>query len=454
MNTFMRMDDVMPLLRRQPTSGQGVELFLKQTVNRQWSLAGGQFQTEDGREQGGAIRVVLPDGRSSLVTITRPCPAQLPLYLDQAVEQAGHAAPDPHLILAGPPQERSGDPPFCTYQGPPPVLGEAAETQNLLVRVLETGNRLAGTGARFRRAWINQGELVTELANTSGFVGHQRSGWFSLGLLLAGESGETEPLIHEQLFTCGQEPDTDRFIEDALTRATGLFGALAGTGKEPQSLVLTPEAAAPMLLALGSRFVASPCGSTPTKTPAPGTRVARDEICLLDDGRHPGGLRSGPFDGEGTETRTTILVRDGIFQTMVHDCRTASRFGTVSTGNGVRDSYRQWPAPGLTTLVLRTRPGRSREDLLGTIPSGYYAVDAAPPDPDRLEAGLLSIRLRGRLIRHGRLHSPASPVRLRVPLDRLLPLLAGTAGRPKLVALDGCVESPLVRLDDVKLESC
>ncbi len=177
-------------------------------------------------------------------------------------------------------------------------------------------------------------------------------------------------------------------------------------------------------------------------------------ITLADDGRHPGGPRSAPFDGEGTATDTTVLVRDGILQSLVHDRRSASRSGTRSTGNAVRDSYRQGPAPGLTTLVLHPRPDLTEDDLLGDISRGLYAVVAAPPDPDRLEAGIFSIRFRGRLINRGRLLSPTGPVAFRLPLDDLLPRLRAAAGRPRLIALDGGVETPLLRLDGVRLDSC
>lgn len=454
MSSFLRMSEALPLLTRWRRPGREAELLLKQSVTRQWNLANGVFQTADGRERGGAVRVVLQDGRGSLVTTTAPVADGLPALLEQAALLAGQAAPDPHHTLPPAPPQSAGGSSFTTHQGPPPELPGAETVQSLLNRLMDRGRRLAPDGIRFLRAWIRQGEVVTELANTRGFTGHHRSGLFILGLLLADAGGGTEPLLHEEPFTAGEDPDTDRFLEAALARAAGLFGPMASSPAATGTLVLAPEAAAPLLLALASRFVPT-LRRTNEDRPLPvGTRVASGGITLVDDGLHPRGLRSAPFDGEGTVSGTTVLVRDGIFQTLVHDRRSASRAGIRSTGNAVRDSYRECPAPGLTTLVLRAQPDLGEDDLLSDTRRGFFAVKASPPDPDRLEAGLLSVRLRGQLIRDGRLHTPAAPVRLQLPLDDLLPRLAAAAGRPKLIALDGCVETPLVRVDGVQLEPC
>jgi len=453
MSRVFGMNEALPLLTRWRRSGREAELLLKQSVTRLWSLANGVFQTADGRERGGAVRVVLQDGRGSLVTITAPRADGLPSLLEQAAFLAWQAAPDPHLTLAPAPPQSVDSSSVTTFQGPPPELPGAETVQDLLNLLMDQGRRLAPNGIGFLRACIRQGEVVTELANTRGFTGRHRSGLLSLGLLLADAGGGTEPLLHEEQFTAGEDPDTNRFLETALARTGGLFGPVVSCPASTGTLVLTPEAAAPLLLALASCFVPTPRRTNEDRLPPIGSRVAANGITLVDDGLHPRGLRSAPFDGEGTVSGTTVLVRDGIFQTMVHDRRSASRSGTSSTGNAVRDSYRQWPAPGLTTLVLRPQPDLGEDNLLSDTRRGFFAVEASPPDPDRLEAGLLSVRLRGRLIRNGRLHTPAAPVRLQLPIDDLLPRIVAAAGRPKLIALDGCVETPLVRLDGVRLES-
>jgi predicted Zn-dependent protease len=444
--TSLSMADALPLLGKWRQTDGGAELLLKQSLTRHWSLERGVLQTSKGRERGAAVRVVLADGRSSLVAAAVPTINGLRRDLGQALLLARDSAPDPHLTLPGAVPGQDQLPPRPA--GPSPAGRSASDTaKDILQRLQQSGS----PAARILKCWVTMGDVVTELANTAGAIGYHRMELTSLGVLLAGN--HSEPLGHQELFPGIVTPDPQRFLEAALTRAAGVFGPPARAPGSRSVLVLTPEAAAPLLAAIGSRFV--PLPDHPADVPPfaePGVRVAQPGITLVDDGLHPGGLRNAAFDGEGTPARTTVLVRDGVMESLVHDRRSASRAGTSSTGNAIRDSYRQWPVPGLTTLVLRPLSGLVEDDLTSDVSRGLCAIDAAPPDPDRLAAGLFSIRLRGRLIHNGRLRSPAGPVRFQLPLAELLPRLRAAAGQPRTVVLDGCVESPMIRLDGVLLE--
>jgi PmbA protein len=436
------MADALQLLEQWRDPEGNAELLLKRSRSRQRMVSERSVETAAGREAGVAVRVVLHDGRSSLVSAAAPGSDRLTTLFRRARQLAAASAPDPHLSLPGPPPGAPADVPGS--DGPPePFLGED-EAKSLLSRLLGAGTRTV----RVVQAWLREGRAVNELAGTAGF--HGRHCWYTagLGVLMAGIG--PQPLVHEELFTGAEPPLPRPFLERALARATGLAGPPVDLPGSTNVLVLSPEAAAPLLLALGSRFVPR----QDVDPPSPGARITAPGITLVDDGRHPGGLRSAPFDGEGSPTTATVLVEEGLFRSLVHDRRSASRAGVSSTGNAVRDSYRQWPAPGLSTLVLRPTPGLGEDDLLSDISRGYFALDAAQPDPDRLESGIFSTRLRGRLVQGGRLLSPAGPVRLRLPLDELLPRLSAAAGRPRLVALDGCAESPLLRLEGVRLDPC
>ncbi len=445
--TALHMADALPLLGLWRQTDGGAELLLKQSLTRRWSLERGVFQTSKGRERGGAARVVMHDGRSGLVTAAVPTVTGLKRDLEQALLLARDSAPDPHLTLPGAHPGQDALPPCAAVPSPSGQLGP--DTAKDLLQHLQ---RSGSPAISILKCWVTQGAVVTELANTAGVIGCHQCDLMSLGVLLAGNHGE--PLVHQELFSGSAMLDPRHFLETALSRAAGVFGSPAQASGFRSVLVLTPEAAAPLLAAIGSCFVPAP-GQTAAPLPAaPGVRVAQPGITLVDNGLHPGGLRNAAFDGEGTPSRSTILVRDGIMKSLVHDRRSGSLAGTASTGNAVRDSYRQWPVPGLTTLVLRPLAGLGADDLIGDVSRGLYAIDAAPPDSDRLEAGLFSIRLRGRLIHDGRLRSPADAVRFQLPLSELLPRLSAAAGRPRMAVLDGCVETPMIRMDGVRLEPC
>ncbi len=440
----LRMTEALPQLLHQGITGGGAELLLKESVNRRMVLSGNGFVVEQGRERGGAVRVVLDDGRCGLSVIAAPHARQLPPQLEQTLALARLATPDPHLSLPGPRGEQQGRPPYRPWEGPAPVLPAPEAAEGLLHRLLGEGRRLTPAGTSIQQVWIRQGALVTQLANSYGLTGHHTQQLTAIGLLLTGDPSSAGPLVHE-LFTTTDQPETEPILHAALARAEALFGARRVDGVPGQTLVLAPEASAVLLAAIGMQFVPT---AGEHRLPAPGTAVAREGITIWDNGRHPHSPAVAPLDGEGMPTAATVLVRDGLLVTEVHDRRSASLAGTRSTGNAVRHSYRQWPAPGLTTLGIHPHPDLDEAALLEDIDQGFYAVDATPPDPDRLEAGIVSLLLRGRLIRHGRLQAPAAPLPLRLPLKRLLPAIAAAAGVPRLVQEGNiCVETPAMRLE-------
>jgi PmbA protein len=63
-----------------------------------------------------------------------------------------------------------------------------------------------------------------------------------------------------------------------------------------------------------------------------------------------------PFDGEGVETRRTVLAREGAVLAFVYDTYWAGAAGTSSTGNSLRGGYRSTPTTGIRHLVME--PGR------------------------------------------------------------------------------------------------
>jgi PmbA protein len=63
-----------------------------------------------------------------------------------------------------------------------------------------------------------------------------------------------------------------------------------------------------------------------------------EEVCsplftLADDPTGTGALGCRPFDDEGTPTRSKTIVRDGVWESVLHNHATASKAGTASTGN-------------------------------------------------------------------------------------------------------------------------
>lgn len=87
-----------------------------------------------------------------------------------------------------------------------------------------------------------------------------------------------------------------------------------------------------------------------------GKAVASEAVTFIDDATLAEGYSSTPFDAEGTTTRPTTILRNGVLETYLHNHSTAKRHNTKSTGNAGLVSPEAW------NLVLK--PGKAKEEEL------------------------------------------------------------------------------------------
>ena len=74
-------------------------------------------------------------------------------------------------------------------------------------------------------------------------------------------------------------------------------------------------------------------------------KVAENFITIVDDGTLPSNRGSLNFDDEGNPTENTVIVKDGILTSYLHDRISASYYKVKPTGNGRRQNFRYIPVP-------------------------------------------------------------------------------------------------------------
>ncbi len=105
-----------------------------------------------------------------------------------------------------------------------------------------------------------------------------------------------------------------------------------------------------------------------------GDRVATKGCTVVDDGTLPGRRGSLSVDDEGTPGQYTVLIEDGILKGYIQDRLNARLMGTVSTGNGRRESYAHLPLPRMTNTYML--PGnREPGEIIASVDRGLYAVN-------------------------------------------------------------------------------
>jgi TldD protein len=103
-----------------------------------------------------------------------------------------------------------------------------------------------------------------------------------------------------------------------------------------------------------------------------GDRVAAPGVTVVDDGAMEQRRGSLTIDDEGTPTRRTVLIEDGILKGYLQDRLNARLMGMEPTGNGRRESFAHAPMPRMTNTFMlggTDDPG----ELVERVPDGIYA---------------------------------------------------------------------------------
>jgi TldD protein len=106
-----------------------------------------------------------------------------------------------------------------------------------------------------------------------------------------------------------------------------------------------------------------------------GRRFGGEILTIADDGSIPGLRGSHRYDDEGTPTRHTDLIRDGVLVGRLHSRETAAKMGERPTGNARATGYRYPPIVRMTNTFIEGG-GTSFADVIGDVDLGVYACDA------------------------------------------------------------------------------
>lgn len=104
-----------------------------------------------------------------------------------------------------------------------------------------------------------------------------------------------------------------------------------------------------------------------------GEQVASKGVTVIDDGTMEHKRGSLTIDDEGTPTRQTILIEDGILKGYMQDRLNARLMNVAATGNGRRESYAHLPMPRMTNTYM-VAGAEPQEALIARVKKGVYAA--------------------------------------------------------------------------------
>jgi PmbA protein len=297
-----------------------------------------------------------------------------------------------------------------------------------------------------------ESESSVAIVNSLGFNReHQEGACYAFLQAIAEDKGEMQTGIS---FTTGREPgqlDSVACGHEAADRALMLLG-----GSQCSSMtcpvVTDPFVTANLVSVIGSVLSGEAVQKRRSMFAGrEGQRVASGAIRLIDDGLHPEGLASSPFDGEGVPCGETVLINDGILQGFLYDTYTARKDGRASTGNAARGSYRSPPHVGTTNLRL-LGGDRSAEDIIAMVGDGFYVTEVSGIHSGANPvSGELSVGAAGILISGGKL---AEPVREVTIAGNLLAMLTGievVGNDNRWVPFGGSIHAPTLLIEEMTI---
>lgn len=115
-----------------------------------------------------------------------------------------------------------------------------------------------------------------------------------------------------------------------------------------------------------------------------GQRVASDLVTMADSGNETiAGYATGnlPFDDEGIETENTVIIKNGLLNSYLHNRESAQEFGVAPTGNARAWLFNDEPLIRMRNTYLM--PGESNlADMISEVDDGYLVEGSGSGQAD------------------------------------------------------------------------
>ena len=188
-----------------------------------------------------------------------------------------------------------------------------------------------------------------------------------------------------------------------------------------------------------------------------GEKIANEKVTAYDDGTIPNAWGSLNFDDEGTPTRRSVLIENGILKTYMIDKFNGRRMGLPSTGSSRRESFEYTPTSRMTNTFIGEGPD-DNEEIIASIDNGLYAA-AMGGGSVNPTTGEFNFAVReGYLVRSGKICEPVrgaslvgrgSDVIMNIDMvGRDLLLAEGMCGASS-GSIPTCVGQPMIRVSSI-----
>ncbi len=289
-----------------------------------------------------------------------------------------------------------------------PAIIETKEQEKIqLARVLEEAvfsydERISA----IRSSGYSDLALNVEIRNSHGLKLAGKAGLSRMWVELMVQEGDQQELGYwsEQSRT-PKNLDPTRIARTASQRALSRLGGKTVPSTQCRVLIENVVAAS-LLETLSNSFLAeSHFKSTASPRVQVGLKSFSTLLNIFDNALDPRGAYAFPFDGEGSPSQKTTLVKAGVVERLVADCYYGKKKGLASTGNCRRSAFDIPPFNGITNFFIG--PGNlGKSELLQEVGSGIMITEVMGLHTANPISGDFSVGASGFKISGGQLSYP------------------------------------------------
>lgn len=249
--------------------------------------------------------------------------------------------------------------------------------------------------------YLNEGKYQNSIRNSLGLNVSEGATWAFAGIYLSVEENGVIKTASEYVkFDKKEDFNPELMAQKAVEKALKKLNPISiPSGK--YKIVFENECFADFLDVMKNLFSATTVEEKHSKLGDKlKQKVASDGVVLVDNPLLDKGYRTRSFDGEGYPSQTNVIINNGMLQTLLHNLRTAHKFGVKPTGNGIGGGAR-----GVSYSNFYLENGNlSKDNILQQTKEGIYITDLTGTHAGYSSvSGDFSFGAEGFLIKNGKI---------------------------------------------------
>lgn len=230
---------------------------------------------------------------------------------------------------------------------------------------------------------------------------------------------------------------------------------------EKLEVILPPQAVCDLLVPVVGNHSTGRALKTGISKFEPGETVASKSLMVFDDGLHPYGLQSSPFDDEGNPQTRTAVIHNGVFKSYLYDQYYGLQYSEDSTGNAIRQSTTFFfvdnkfrTAPSNQTSNLSVQPGnKTLDELISEVSKGLLIHNFSWMAPNEASGSFGSEIRNASFIENGEIKHPIKGGIVSGNVFEVIKSITGISKQPEVTSGQtafSCI-SPYLRFKGIQI---